>query len=187
MNHTWRAGGSGGKWVHHSSGGSGSDSIGVGLGNDVLGPYGSVKLARITAAALNDAYELGQRGIAPDDVHEALDRAYSAMGEGGSAQHASLEELAGLLARMTGYEVPEYQPLTDAAWQREQHQVTDEYEGDGQSLIAGVLYDDADGYEADYDDDDEDEDDEPEGFIGYDPTTAGEPDPEGLHRPSYGE
>lgn len=40
MTHTWNAGGSNGRWVHHSSGySSGSDSIGVGLGEDVLGPF----------------------------------------------------------------------------------------------------------------------------------------------------
>jgi len=59
--HTWRVGGTGGHWVHHSSGGSGCDSIGVGLGQDVIGPFGSVKLARKVADALNSAYELGFR------------------------------------------------------------------------------------------------------------------------------
>jgi hypothetical protein len=38
----------------------GCDTIGVGLGNDVLGPFPSAKLARKVADALNEAYALGQ-------------------------------------------------------------------------------------------------------------------------------
>jgi hypothetical protein len=59
MTHTWKAEGSHGRWVHHSSGGSGSDSIGVGLGEDVLGPFSSQKLARTVACALTNAYAAG--------------------------------------------------------------------------------------------------------------------------------
>lgn len=59
MTHTWQAGGSQARWVHHSSGGSGTDSIGVGLGEDVLGPFSSRKLAVTVADALNNAYRLG--------------------------------------------------------------------------------------------------------------------------------
>lgn len=57
--HTWRADGSQGKYVHHSSapGGRGSDTVG-GV-SDVLGPFPSQKLAIAVAAELNNAYELG--------------------------------------------------------------------------------------------------------------------------------
>ncbi|HEY1705494.1 MAG TPA: hypothetical protein VGG75_37895 [Trebonia sp.] len=69
MDHYWKASGSQGHWVHHSSRGpcSGSDSTGVGLGEDVLGPFSSQKLAREVAAALNHAYEAGR-----DDELDAL-------------------------------------------------------------------------------------------------------------------
>ncbi|HEY1700759.1 MAG TPA: hypothetical protein VGG75_13685 [Trebonia sp.] len=59
MTHTWKSGGSHGKWVLHSAGGSGSDSIGVGLAEDMLGPFSSQKLAGTVADALANAYEAG--------------------------------------------------------------------------------------------------------------------------------
>ena len=107
MTHTWKAAGSDGRWVHHSSGGSGSDSIGVGLGEDVLGPFTSRKLARFVAAALTSAYEAGKKETGlPDDVFEMLDRAYSAMDpdEGSNdAEHESLLELAELVGGLANY------------------------------------------------------------------------------------
>lgn len=59
--HHWRRGGSEGRYVHHSSddAGHGTDSIGVGLGEDVLGPFSSARLAGQVADALNNAYRLG--------------------------------------------------------------------------------------------------------------------------------
>lgn len=67
LSHAWCAAGSQGKWVHHTSRHDpvtghhhGCDTIGVGLGNDVLGPFPSAKLARKVADALNEAYALGQ-------------------------------------------------------------------------------------------------------------------------------
>lgn len=134
MTHTWKAAGSGGRWVHHSSraDGTGSDSIGVGLGEDVLGPFTSRKMARVVADALNNAYQLGKKDGLPDDTAEMLDRAYAAMDpdEGSNdAEHESLLELTELVANLADYV---YQPL------------------DGKTLIAGVLYDE-DGYESEED------------------------------------
>ena len=65
MSHYWRAGGSQGHYVHHTASESrrGTDSIGVGPGEDVLGPFGSAKLAQQVATALNNAYLAGQRSI----------------------------------------------------------------------------------------------------------------------------
>jgi hypothetical protein len=65
-NHTWRAGGSNGRWVLHSTTGHGSDGIGVGAGEDYLGPLGTQRvagrsMAEIIAAALTNAYLAGLR------------------------------------------------------------------------------------------------------------------------------
>lgn len=66
-NHTWKAAGSNGAWVHHSAGGSGTDSIGVGLNEDVLGPFGTSHRrggqtqAEMVADALNNAHAAGKR------------------------------------------------------------------------------------------------------------------------------
>ena len=81
MTHTWKAVGSQGWWVHHSSGGSGSDSIGVGQGEDVLGPFSSHKLAVKVADALSNAYLAGQRSVPGnseywDDYDHAEDDGY---------------------------------------------------------------------------------------------------------------
>lgn len=56
--HVWFASGLS---VHHSSRGygHGSDSIGVGLGEDRLGPFPSQKMAARVADAMTHAYELG--------------------------------------------------------------------------------------------------------------------------------
>jgi hypothetical protein len=65
----------------------------------------------------------------PGDIEEILDRAYEAMGDSGSndAEHDSLVELTELVADLADYV-------------HEPH--------DGKTLIAGVLYDNEDGYEA---------------------------------------
>ncbi len=67
LTHHWYNAGTQGRWVHHTSrydpktGHShGSDSIGVGLGEDILGPFPSARLARKVADAMNRAFALGQ-------------------------------------------------------------------------------------------------------------------------------
>ncbi len=57
--HTWKTGGPGNRQVLHSTSGRGSDAIGVGLGEDVLGPFASQKLAQQVAGALENAYLAG--------------------------------------------------------------------------------------------------------------------------------
>ena len=59
--HHWRRDGSQGHYVHHTTAdsGRGTDAIGVGLSEDVLGPFSSAKLAGQVADALNNAYRLG--------------------------------------------------------------------------------------------------------------------------------
>jgi hypothetical protein len=59
MEHTWKPAGSGGRWVAHSSTGHGADMIGVGQGEDMLGPFASGRQARIMADALENAYRAG--------------------------------------------------------------------------------------------------------------------------------
>jgi hypothetical protein len=74
--HTWKAGGSNGAYVLHSSTGLGtaSDGIGVGLGEDVLGPFGTRHKGggrtqtEIVADALTNAYAAGRRF----GMHEAV-------------------------------------------------------------------------------------------------------------------
>jgi hypothetical protein len=71
MTHYWKPGGSHGQWVLHSSAGKAgdaSDSAGVGLGEDVLGPFstrrtGGKTLAETVADALNNAYAAGRLDI----------------------------------------------------------------------------------------------------------------------------
>lgn len=62
MTHYWRIDGSQGHYVHHTTSPSrrGTDSIGVGAGEDVLGPFPSAKLAQQIANALNNAYKAGK-------------------------------------------------------------------------------------------------------------------------------
>lgn len=61
--HVWFAQG---RYVHHSSRGygHGSDSIGVGLGEDVLGPFSSHKMAQGVACALTNAHEVSKGAYA---------------------------------------------------------------------------------------------------------------------------
>jgi hypothetical protein len=69
MSHTWKAGGGSGAWVmHNGGGGSGTDEIGVGVNEDMIGPFstrrpkgGGRNLAEIVADALTNAYEAGKR------------------------------------------------------------------------------------------------------------------------------
>jgi hypothetical protein len=61
MTHTWRATGAYDRWYteHSSREGGSTDSIGVGLGEDRVGPFGSRRLAQKVADALGNAYRLG--------------------------------------------------------------------------------------------------------------------------------
>ncbi len=68
--HAWKSGGSDGRWVGHTSTGKGSDNIGVGIGENVLGPF-SQRMAVKLADALNNAYEAGKK----DGKTEALTEA----------------------------------------------------------------------------------------------------------------
>lgn len=66
-NHTWRYIACDGQhWVHHSSTGHrGIDSIGVGLGEDILGPFPSRKLAIKVCNALTNAHRAGYISAQP--------------------------------------------------------------------------------------------------------------------------
>ena len=79
MTHHWRVDGSQGHYVHHTTAdsGRGTDSIGVGLNEDVLGPFSSARLAQVVANALNNAYALGS-----SDRLDAVRRERSAAAEG---------------------------------------------------------------------------------------------------------
>lgn len=71
MTHTWKSGGSHGQWVLHSStgkAGDSSDSIGVGQGEDFIGPFstrrtGGRTMAETVADALTNAYEAGKQDL----------------------------------------------------------------------------------------------------------------------------
>ena len=63
MTHYWRIDGTQSRYVHHTAAESrrGTDAAGVGAGEDVLGPFGSARLAQKVANALNNAYLAGQQ------------------------------------------------------------------------------------------------------------------------------
>ena len=60
MTHTWRTAG---RMVLHSTQGGRVDAVGVGLGEDTLGPFPSDKLAATVADALSNAYQAGRTEV----------------------------------------------------------------------------------------------------------------------------
>jgi hypothetical protein len=89
MTHTWKPGGSGGAWVMHSTReGHTSDSIGVGHGEDMIGPFSTRriagrKLSEVVAGALANAYSAGQRDKEAElrETGQELNRARRAAGQ----------------------------------------------------------------------------------------------------------
>jgi hypothetical protein len=61
MTHTWKT--QGHLVLHSSTAGHSCDSVGVGLGEDRLGPFSSLKLAQTVADALANAYLAGQNEV----------------------------------------------------------------------------------------------------------------------------
>jgi len=117
--HTWKPAGSGGRWVAHSSTGHGADMIGVGQGEDMLGPFASGRQARTVANALENAYRAGLKGMSDlqvDALAAALADTRSPVIIRGKAEPHTLArpyDLAAQLLAVLGAR-PEPQPGTEA-------------------------------------------------------------------------